>query len=102
MGARAEIAIDVSEIITKEGEDAIYTPTGGDPVDCHIFIDFNVQLQPDGFQAQAWDRATIIECLLSEVGAEPNRGDAFIYDGTTYEVKRVVENDGFTIKAAVT
>ena len=102
MGARAEIATGLSDLFANEGEDAVYTPAGGTAMDCHIFIDFNVQLQPDGFQAQAWDRATVIECLLSEIGAEPNRGDTFLYDGTTCTVQRVLENDGFTAKLAVT
>jgi hypothetical protein len=90
-------------IFVAAGEEAVYTPAGGAPIDpCHIFIDFNVQLQPDGMSAQAWQQGTVIEALLSEVGSEPNRGDVFTYDGTDYTVAKVIENDGFTVKMAVT
>jgi hypothetical protein len=102
MGIRTVIAAALPALFSDMGEEAVYTPSGGTALGCHIFIDFNVQLQPDGLQAQAWDRATIIECLISEVGSEPNRGDIFVYDGTTYTVQRVMENDGFTVKLAVT
>jgi hypothetical protein len=103
MGARAEIAAALPSVFAEKGEEAVFTPAGGPVIDpCHIFIEFNVALQPDGMTAQAWQRATVIEALLSEIGAEPNKSDTFIYDETTYTVARIIENDGFTVKVAVT
>ena len=113
MGIRTVIAAALPSIFADMGEDAFFTPAGGAGKDCKIFIDFNVQLQPDGLTAQTWQQATVIEALLSDpslpaaldpygIGAEPNRGDTFVYDEITYTVGKVIENDGFTVKVAVT
>ncbi len=88
------------------GEAAVYTPDGGQPVACHVFIEFDVSLEPDGMTTQAWQRATVIEALLSELGnAEPNKDDIFVIasgDGAgIYKVIRILENDSITVKMAV-
>jgi hypothetical protein len=90
------------------GKDAVFTHSGGDPVDCKVFINFNVLLQPAGIEAQAWQRGTTIDALLSDasgigIGAsEPSRDDTFTIAGVTYTVKSILENDGFSVKAVVT
>ena len=89
-------------VLRDLGEAAVYTPYGGAAVACHVCIDFNVALEPDGMTTQAWQRATVIEALLSELGSvEPDRNATFLVDGVTYTVQRILENDGLTVKMAV-
>lgn len=103
MGLRAEFAAVLPEIFTSEGEEAVFTPAAGDPVDCHVFIDFNVMLQPAGVEVQVWQQGTTIETVFSEIGREPNRGETFtLAGGIVYTVQAILENDGLTVKAVVT
>jgi len=108
MGLRAVFAAAVPNIFIAAGEDALFSPAGGASIPCKIFIDFDVQLQPSGMEAQVWQRGTTIEALLSEAAGvgigltEPNRGDKFTYDGTDYEAQAIVSNDGLTVKMVVT
>lgn len=101
MGLRAIFAAALPGMFDAGGEDAVYTPAGGVAVDLKIFIDFNVMLQPEGISTQVWDRGTVIEALLSDMAAEPNRGDTFVYDSTTYTVQAILENDGLSVKMQV-
>ena len=102
MGLRADMAASLPEMFEALGEAATFIPSGGDPVACHILIDFDVDLQPDGFQTTAWQRSTVIRALFSEIGNEPDRGNVFRYNGTDYIVQKVTFNDGLTVKIAVT
>ena len=113
MGLRAVFADALPGIFSAAGEDAIFTPAAGDAVSCMVFIDFNVMLQPGGGEAQVWQQGTTIEALLSEIGRVPNRGEMItVYpdaasrsagtDGTEYTVQAILENDGLTVKMAVT
>ena len=106
MGLRAVFADALPGIFSAAGEDAIFTPAAGDAVSCMVFIDFNVMLQPGGGEAQVWQQGTTIEALLSEIGRAPNRGEKFTLDipedGTEYTVQAILENDGLTVKMAVT
>lgn len=105
MGLRAIFAEALPDIFTEAGEDAVFTPSAGAAIPCHVFIDFNVQLQPAGVEVQVWQQGTTIEALLSEIGHEPNRGEIFILDipvaDTVYTVQAILENDGLTVKAVV-
>lgn len=102
MGLRADMASALPEMIEALGEEATFTPSGGNPIACHILIDFDVDLQPDGFQTTAWQRATVIQAMLSEIKAEPDKGDVFTLSGANYAVQKVTFNDGLTVKVAVT
>lgn len=108
MGIRSIFAEAIPNIFDAAGEDATYTPVAGDPVACKIFIDFDVNLQPAGMDAQVWQQGTTIEVSLSTedgigIGLqEPNRGDVFTYDGTDYTVQAILANDGLTCKMVVT
>jgi hypothetical protein len=102
MGLRAVFAAAVPNIFVAAGEDAVFYPSVGDSVECKIFIDFDVMLQPAGVETQVWQQGTTIEALLSVIGKEPDRGETFIYDGTTYTVQAVIANDGLTVKVQVT
>ena len=106
-GLRAVFAESLPDIFIAAAENATYTPLGGTTINCKIFIDFNVMLQPSGIETQVWERGTTIEVSLSSyagVGigtAEPNRGDTFVYEEVTYTVQAILENDGLTVKMAV-
>lgn len=106
MGLRATFAAALPGIFDVAAEDAIFTPAAGAAIDCKVFIDFDVDLQPAGMEAQVWQRGTTIEALLSEIGREPDRGETFTLDipsaGTVYTVQAILQNDGLTIKAVVT
>jgi hypothetical protein len=85
------------------GEEAIFTPSAGSPVACHVFIDFNVMLQPGGSEAQVWELGTTIKARLSEIGGEPSRGETFtLAGGVVYTIQAILENDGLTVKMVVT
>ena len=107
MGLRAIFGEALPDVFTEAGEAAIFTPSGGAPVPCFVIPAFNVMLQPAGMEAQAWQRGTTIEALLSDVSdigigtTEPNRGDTFLVDGATYTVQSVLENDGLIVKVVV-
>ncbi|SEM79016.1 hypothetical protein SAMN04489760_14811 [Syntrophus gentianae] len=102
MGIKEDMAAALPEMFEVLGEPATFSPSGGTPAACHILIDFNVDLQPDGFQSTAWQRSTVIEAVLSDIGSEPNRGDVFRYNGMDYTVQKVTFNDGLSVKVAVT
>lgn len=113
MGLRAVFAAALPDLFAKAGEPAVFTPATGAPAPCNVFIDFGVELQPAGAEAQVWQLGTTIEALLSETVREPNRGEIFtVYPdlasrtagtgGTAYTVQAPLENDGLTVKVVVT
>ncbi|MEI7635889.1 MAG: hypothetical protein WCJ37_01175 [Syntrophus sp. (in: bacteria)] len=107
MGLRAVFAAAMPGMFTAAGEDAVFTPATGAPIDCKIFIDFNVDLQPAGMNSQVWQQGTTIEASLSTetgigIGREPDRGETFTYDGVVYTVQAILANDGLTVKMVVT
>ena len=92
------------------GEDAVFTPAAGKPVDCKVFIDFNVALEPDGFDGMTQQPGTVIEALLNgdvdvpdglSLSRVPVRNETFTLVGQTYSVAKIITNDGFTVKMAV-
>jgi len=91
----------MADLADTIGDAATFTPSGGDPVACHVDLSSEVEEQPDGLSAGAWPQTQTVEALLSEIGAEPNRGDVFTIAGTDYTVKRVMENDNIFVKMAV-
>lgn len=107
MGLRSVFAEAIPGIFEAAAEGAVFIPAVGDPVVCKIFIDFDVNLQPSGLESQVWQRGTTIEASLSSgddigIGREPDRGETFTYDGDTYTVQAILENDGLTVKMVVT
>jgi hypothetical protein len=101
MGLRSVFAAALPGIFEAAGESATFNPATGVAIDCMVFIDFNVMLQPNGTETQVWERGTTIECLFSDIGREPNRGETFEVDGTTYTIQAILENDGLTVKMQV-
>jgi len=109
MGIKADMGASLQWLFETAGEDAAFTPAAGGPIPCKVFIDFGVQYQPAGTEAQIWERGTFIEALLSDapdVGigtTEPNRGETFtLAGGIVYTVKAILTNDGLTVKVVVT
>lgn len=82
--------------------DATFTPQGGSSVGCSVIVNRGVLLQPSGMDTQVFERGTTIEAMLSEIGAEPNRGDVFVIGAETFAVQSIDSNDGVTVTAIVT
>jgi len=106
MTIRSEMQSALPDMFQSMGETALFTPTVGEAIPCHVFIDFGMDAEPDGFTAQIGQPATTIEALLSELnGTIPQKGDQFtIAEGDaagTYKVQRILNNDRFTVKVAV-
>jgi hypothetical protein len=96
------MATALPEMFEALGEAATFIPSGGDPVVCHILIDFDVDLQPDGFQSTAWQRSTVIRALLYEIGNEPVQGRCLPVQRHKLRRSKGDINDGLTVKIAVT
>lgn len=101
MDFRTAMTRAAAKFYTRHGKPAVWTPAAGSAVDCHVFINFDVVLQP-GTDAQVWERGTTIEGLLSETITAPSRGDSFTVEETTYTVQELIENDGIKFTVQVT
>jgi hypothetical protein len=83
------------------GVDATFTPAAGDPVSLKVVFRNELAMQPVGYESRAWQGERSIEFILSDLAAEPNRGDRFEVDGNTYTVGAVTANDGRFCTVAV-
>mgnify|MGYP001320334884 CR=1 FL=1 len=101
MGHQAVFAAALPEMIEAMGEAATYYPASLPAVPCHVFIEFDVLLQPAGLDSQVWEKGTTIEAALSVLGKVPERGETFVYGGSTYRVTGITKNDGLSAMAAV-
>lgn len=74
------------------GSTATFKPTIGAAVEnCYVLVTKSVDPQPGGFEASVWQRTTTLECLASEVGREPARGDRFIVGDDVYLVEKLLD-----------
>jgi len=82
---------------------ATFTPAVGSPV-LLLRCDLNKEIveQPGAYDMTTWTQHTTIKCLLSDLAAEPNRGETFLISSTTYTVQGVIENDRNFVKVIVT
>jgi hypothetical protein len=98
----AEIIYDAAAdaIMEAMGRDATYT-TGGVSTNLKVVLDKMIDPGPGGFEGKAWQHMRTIECLLADLGGEPNKGDTFLVGANTYTVKEVLENDDRFVKVAV-
>ena len=101
MTAADVFAAAAADIYASAGHGATFTPAAGSAVGCHVDIQFNVQLQPDGYQSQVTESATVIEAALAELTQLPLRGDTFTVGAVTYTVDALLENDGYVVKVSV-
>jgi hypothetical protein len=89
----------LSNIINSPlGEDAVYTPVSGAAKSIRVFIERNTSLQPTGFEGQVFERGTIIEALLADLGGEPDPGATFVVSGETYTVRTIEDNDDYVVR----
>ena len=89
------------DIFSEIGQDAIFTPSVGDSVECKVNLERDVDLEPHGFDSQIWGRGITIEAILSVLGKEPDSGESFTVDETVYKVQTVQANDGRFVKMVV-
>lgn len=110
MGLRGELQEALPDMFDAAGEDATFTPATGDPVTCKAFIDFDVTLEPTGFDGQIQQTETIIEVLLNgdedapdgiSISRAPVKGETITIDAVVYTVAKIIGNDHFTAKLAV-
>ena len=97
----------VTEAITDIANDpdmsvtATFTPSGGDPVSCRVFIgsrkeDVGVfSHEPDG-------SGIIIKVQESQIGTIPDFGDEFTVDDTDYKVEQPGYRNGSFVDCLVT
>ncbi|MBF0395770.1 MAG: hypothetical protein HQK78_03285 [Desulfobacterales bacterium] len=90
----------VKDIFNAFGQDAIYMPISGKKRQVRVAIDYKTELQPSG-QASVYEIGTTMECILAEIGREPNRGDRFQIGNKVYKVDSIIQNDGRVVKMAV-
>lgn len=82
----------MSDLFTSQGTTATYRPTIGAAVEnIYVLVTQDVDPQPGGYNSTAWQRTTLLECLASEVGSQPTRGDRFVVSDTVYLVEKVAE-----------
>ncbi|MFA5458255.1 MAG: hypothetical protein WC119_10150 [Synergistaceae bacterium] len=83
----------MTDLFNHVGQDATYTPVSGAALPCKVWVQNDVELQPFDFQGMAVEMTILIECLLSEVQAVPQRGSTFLVGTRTYTVQTVHKND---------
>ena len=82
----------MTDLFTSRGSIATFKPTIGSAVDaCYVLVTKAVDPQPGGFESTAWQRTTTLECLASEVGREPGRGDRFVVGDDVYLVEKLLD-----------
>jgi len=82
----------MSDLFNSRGSTATYKPIIGAAVEnVYVLVTKDMDPQPGGFEAAAWQRTTTLECLASEVGGEPRRGDRFVVGDDVYLVEKVLE-----------
>jgi len=103
MSISSEITALNSEIANHFNSVATFTPATGDPVPL-VRVELSKEVDPQAvnFDSQAWAQVQTIEGLLSEIGREPDKSETFIISAVTYTVQKVLENDGYFVKMAVT
>lgn len=94
-------AAAAEDILTAIGQAATFTPAAGSPVSLMVSVEHDVALLPAGGNAQTWELGTTVECLLADLAAAPRRGETFTVGAAVYTVQRVLENDGYFAKVAV-
>jgi len=103
MSVFSDAAFDIIDSMSEAmgTTEAVYTPVVGDAVTIDIYLDQAVNPQPSGFDSMTWAKQHSIECLLSDLTAEPNKGDTFVVGGTIYTVQAIFLNDGYFVGCMV-
>lgn len=83
------------------GAPAVYTNSVGASVNCTVYLEYDVETYPSGFEVGFQEQTTTLEVLLSETGEVPAKGAVFMAEGKTWVVKEWLENDEIFVKVAV-
>ena len=103
MGFRVDMEEELPNLLKEIGENALFTPAGGDLIPCTVDIRRNTLYQPSGMETQVWERGTTIEVQISVIGREPKQGETFTIGSVVYTVRSILVNDDdYTVKMAVT
>lgn len=95
---RLQLAADVFETI---GDSATFTPAVGDAVSLYVVVSDEILVQPGNYDSNIHATATRISFALADIGREPNRGEIFLVDSTTYTCKAVEFNNGYVCRVIV-
>ena len=101
MGISDEITALNADIAKCFNSLATFTPATGTPVSLRCELLTSVDPQPMGYDGVAWSQKTTIECLLSDLPSQPDKGETYTIDGTDYTVAEIVEDDGHFVTCEV-
>lgn len=91
------------DIFTSQiGVDATFHSAAGSVIPCRVIINRSVIMQPQGMEAQVYERGITIEVIVADVGAVPRRGEQFIVGAETFTVQALDSNDGIVATMVVT
>ena len=99
MSWQSSIADALTAAFNAVGQSATFTPASGDPVS--LTVNVTREVVPQGYDATAWTSEYTVECILADLPREPDRGETFTIDGTSYTVREVMDNNGYTVKMVV-
>ncbi len=85
--------------------DCVYSPVADDPyifdqVSCKITIEYDVVLQPSGYDAQVIEVGTTITALYPDV-KKPQFNSTFETADKIFTVQKIIENDKIFVKMTV-
>jgi len=78
--------------------DATYTPPGGSAVLTKAIIDHDIEI--GSLESFVTETITSIGLIVSDVG-KPVRNAAIVLNSDTYNVERIIKDDGFIVTVAV-
>ncbi len=95
----AQIKNALLNAFTKAGEQAVFTPSAGDPVDCVVDLVKGVSVDEGGYDAPVISRVTTVEYLIEQIGREAEPGETFTIGSDVWVMEEIFEdpdsNDGF-------
>lgn len=100
--AESDFGQAVIDIIDELGQEATFLPVGGDPVPgIKVYSEQRLEDQPDGFETVIKAVYQTIELLVSDLPREPRENDQITIGATTYTVKAILTNDGYTVTVII-
>ncbi len=105
MSIDAQIKNALLNAFTKVGEDAVFTPALGAPIDCVVDITKGVTVDEGSYDTPVISRVTTLEYLIDQIGRDAESGETFTVGSTVWTVQEVFEdgnsNDGYCGKVIV-
>lgn len=81
------------------GDDAVYTPPGGEPVATWAMMGTSVELV--GQYSPVAETRKSAALPIADV-PEPRVGASLVVNGVTYRVGQIIANDGYTVTVSLT